>query len=170
MKKIIMIAVLMSITFTFFAKDNEDIQYTTIEKKGMTFSWRINNDMMDIKLFAPAKGWISVGFDPKFKMKNADFIVCYISDGKIFVIDSYGTGSTSHKADKDIGGKNNVSNITGKEDDKGTSISFSIPINSKDKFDKKLKKGKHVVLLAYSSIDNLSAKHKMRTSLEIEIK
>jgi len=170
MKKIIFTVLFIFITFTFLPGEKKEIPYSTIEEKGITFSWRINGEMLDIKLSAPTNGWISVGFDPKFKMKEADFIIGLVKDGKTTVIDSYGTGPTSHKPDINIGGKDNITNIEGKENKELTELSFSIPLNSKDRFDKKLKKGNHILLLAYSSLDDLAAKHKVRTALKWNLK
>ena len=136
----------------------------------MTFSYRITDNTMDIKLTAPTKGWVSVGFNPEFKMRGADYIIGAVVDGKVIVEDHYGTGPFSMKNDIDLGGEFNVYNINGKEEDNTTTIEFSISLDSGDKYDSVISKGKTKVLLAYAKTDNFKKKHNKRSTIEVDFK
>ena len=129
----------------------------------------MNGEYLDIKISAECKGWIAIGIDPESAMKGADFILGYVKDGKVYTSDEYGISRTSHKSDKSLGGNDDIKNATGKEDNGVTEISFSIPLNSKDKYDGKISKGSHEILLACSNSDNFTSKHFKKTKLEIEI-
>jgi len=166
------LCVYLLLVFTAFFLHSQDANggYTTVEKNGIKFSWKINNNMLDCKVSAPATGWVSVGIDPVSMMAKADIIIGYVKDGKVFIQDGYGTGSVSHKADVDLGGEDNIVNSAGTEKDGITEIIFSIPLDSNDKYDNKITKGKHKIILAYSAKDDFKSKHISRTSVEIEIK
>ena len=168
-KLLFCIAISLFSVFVVFASDTE-LPYSSIEKKGIVFSWRINGDFLDIIISAPCKGWISVGIEPNVKMKDADIIIGYIKKGKVFIVDNYGTGPVFHKPDTSLGGEDNIQNKAGKEEKRKTEISFSIPLDSGDAYDKIITKGKHVIILACSDADNFTSKHKIRTKIEIEIK
>lgn len=169
----IKIAFLILVTFTLFMygenKDDKANPYITVEAKNMKFSYRVNGELLDCILEAPATGWISVGFDAEVKMKGANYIIGCIKKGKVEIFDHYGTSEYSHKSDASLGGKDNITNKNGKETKKNSTISFSIPLDSKDSFDKPIKKGKQIILLAYSNSDNIRSKHSFRTATEIEI-
>ena len=116
-KLLFCIAISLFSVFVVFASDTE-LPYSSIEKKGIVFSWRINGDFLDIIISAPCKGWISVGIDPTVKMKDADIIIGYIKKGKVFIVDNYGTGPVFHKPDTSLGGEDNIQNKAGKEGSK----------------------------------------------------
>ncbi|OHD17314.1 MAG: hypothetical protein A2086_05335 [Spirochaetes bacterium GWD1_27_9] len=146
------------------------LDYNVVEKNGIKLSWKINKDFIDIKIEAPTRGWISVGFDPTQKMKDANFIIACVKDGKVLARDDFGNNYVTHKSDVELGGTDDIKNLTGKETDNSTEIYFSIPIDSGDKFDTKLTKGKHKIILAYSASDDFKYKHTNYTKIEIEIK
>lgn len=165
--KLIIIFLIFYSFVMFFAYSQADFQ--TIEKEGMTFSWRINNNMLDIKMKAPTKGWLSVGIDPSKKMKDADYILGCFVDGSANFQDAYGSGNLSHKPDTSLGGTEDIKNKSAKEDGNSTEISFSLSLNPSDKYDKTITKGKHIILLAYSDKDDFKKKHKKWIKIEITI-
>jgi hypothetical protein len=168
MKLKIIFIFLIFYSFVMFSADNEPA-FQTIEKEGITFSWRVNNNMLDIKMKAPTKGWLSVGIDPSKKMKDADYILGCFVDGNAKFQDSYGSGNLSHKPDISLGGTDDIKNKSAKEDGNSTEISFSLSLNSNDKYDKIITKGKHIILLAYSDKDDFKKKHKKWVKIEITI-
>lgn len=160
--------ILFFCSFVLFSTYSQS-DYQTIEKEGMTFSWRINNNMLDIKMKAPTKGWISVGIDPSKKMKDADYILGCFVDGSANFQDNYGSGNLSHKPDISLGGTDDIKNKSAKEDGDTTEIGFSLSLNPIDKYDKVITKGKHIILLAYSDKDDFKKKHKKWIKIEITI-
>jgi len=150
----------------------ENIQYTNkIDVKNMSFSWKIDGDQIHIKLVAKTKGWVGVGFNPSKLMKDANFILGYVKNGKPAITDHFGTGERMHQSDKKTGGKNNISNIFGKEENGKTEIGFTIPLNSGDSNDQEIRVNQDTrILLAYGAgRDSFRALHKFRTKLSVNL-
>jgi hypothetical protein len=158
------------LTVSLFAADSSANAYTVVQKDGFTLSWKINGDLLDVKISAPVTGWVAIGIDPGNGMKDADFIIGYVDAGKAMASDEYGTGAISHKPDTSLGGKDNITNLSGTEKDNTTELSFSIPLDSGDKYDKKITKGTHKIILGCSNSDNFTSKHVKFSKLDIEIK
>lgn len=135
-----------------------------MEAKGTTFAWKIDGDTLHAKVSAKTKGWVAVGFNPSSKMKDANYILGYIKDGEVEVVDHFGDKATGHSADEKLGGTSDVTVVGGSEEGGVTTIEFSIPMNSPDKYDSVLSKdGDTVVLLAYGpDRDSFKPRHKSR--------
>jgi len=138
----------------------------------MRFLWRLRGDSIDIKLAAPTRGWVAVGFNPETgrTMKGANLIIGLVRDGKAEAVDDYGTMKDKHKDDDRIGGQTNVSNVSGSEEDGKTEVEFTIPLNSGDAKDTPLSpEGENTVLLAYGKSDRLVLKHNFRAILKLDL-
>lgn len=135
--------------------------YKEVTQIGMTVKWKAEATSLDIIVHAPAKGWIAVGFDPETLMKGSDIVVGYVDSGaQTTIVDHYADQLTGHKADADLGGTNDVTVISGEETEAGTTLHFSIPLNSGDKFDKVLAAGTtHKMMLAYGTTDDFTSPH-----------
>jgi len=107
-----------------------------IEAGKLTFQWKTDAENIHIKLSAKTTGWVGVGFNPSKEMKDANIILGYVKKGKVKVTDHFGTTKRQHKADKKLGGKKDITNINGKEENGITEISFTIPLDSGDAKDK----------------------------------
>jgi hypothetical protein len=149
-----------------------DIQYTNkIDVKEMSFQWKIDGDRIHIKLVAKTTGWVGIGFNPSKFMKDANFILGYVKDGKPALTDHFGTGERKHEGDKKLGGKSNISNIFGKEENGETEIGFTFPLNSKDPNDREIEVDQDtMILLAYGAgRDSFRSLHKFRTKLTVNL-
>lgn len=136
--------------------------------KDWAFSWVFKGDNIEFTMSAPTTGWIALGFNPSKRMKDADYILAYVDTGKIYISDEYGTGNTTHQSDISLGGKESVQAIAFVEEANKTTIIFSLPLNSGDKYDTVFKQGeKCKVLGAYSNSKNFKSKHRKRGSVEI---
>jgi hypothetical protein len=138
----------------------------------MHFLWTLGEDSIDIKLVAPTKGWVSVGFNPETgrTMKGANLIIGLVRAGKAEVVDHYGTMKDKHKDDDRIGGQTNVSNVTGSEEQGTTEVAFTIPLDSGDAKDGVVNRaGNNVVLLAYGKSDRIVLKHKFRAVVNLDL-
>jgi len=138
---------------------------------GVTFDWKITGPNIEIGLKAQTTGWVAVAFDPTSLMKGANFIIGYVKDGKPFVADHFGNQLTNHAADTSLGGQDNVTNVSGKEENGITEIRFTIPLSSGDQYDKPLGAGKHMVLLAHGDGDDHQTPHKpdARAKLNLDL-
>jgi hypothetical protein len=151
----------------------EEVQYThEVVLKGVSFHWKTTDDLLHIKLIAETTGWVGIGFNPTKHMLNADFIIGYVKNGKVKVVDHYGISERRHKNDSKLGGENHVTDISGKEENDTTEIRFAIPLDSGDSNDKPLSlNSETIVLLAYGAgRDSFKSRHKFRTTLRVNLK
>lgn len=153
-KYIIFFAIILYIFLPLSAQEGSE----TVS--GITFSWEVKGEFMDITLSAPTKGWVSVGFNPSSVMKDADFYIGYVKGGEVFIRDDYGRGRTSHVDDERLGGTADVEVLGGEETPEGTTLRFRIPLNSGDEFDHAFVSGREIpVIFAYARSDNFTGIH-----------
>lgn len=123
-----------------------DTHSLNVEDK-MEISWTMGEDTFEVEVSAKTTGWISIGFDPSYKMKGANIIIGYIKDGEIVMRDDYGTGPFQHASDESLGGTNDITDISGTEENGTTTLSFSIPNKSDDKYDNPFVHGNSCTLI-----------------------
>ena len=146
-------------------------KFNSLTSGGIVLKWRINGNNLDVVVSAETTGWVAVGFDPTRRMKDANIIIGYVKEGKVFIRDDFGVATTFHRSDASLNGKDNVLNTSGIESKGVTTLKFSIPLDSGDRFDRKLEKGKsYTVLLAYGKEDSFSAYHAYRAKAEITLR
>ena len=142
--------------------------YQEISVSGIRLQWKVVNDSLEVILSAPTAGWVAVGFDPTSIMKDANFVIGYVSSGVVTIRDDYGDSVTSHRADTSDGGTDDVSDASGTESGGTTELSFTIPLDSGDSHDRPLTPGQtHKVLLAYSNTEDLTQKHTVRAKVSV---
>ena len=143
----------------------------SISAEKMTFDWSVEGDKLAIKLSAPTKGWVAVGFNPSKKMKDANIIIGYVKKGKVKIVDHFGTAATQHKGDKKIGGAENVTVVGGSEEGDVTTIEFTIPLDSGDAKDSAIDPNADTtVILAYGTDrDSFRMKHKFNNSIVVNL-
>ncbi len=100
----------------------------TLDVEKMKFSWSVDGEKLLVKLSAPTKGWLGIGFNPSSVMKDADLILGYVKDGQVTLSDDFGTSATKHVPDDKAGGHSDVTVIGGTEEGNTTTIEFSIPL------------------------------------------
>lgn len=138
-----------------------------LDNGNFSFEWQINGENLDVKLTAKTEGWVSVGFNPTDMMKDANILIGYVKDGQAVVEDHYGNSAVKHKKDK----TQNVSNVSGKEENGITELSFTIPLSSGDKEDYApiAKSGPTKVILAYGKSDSIKLKHTFVTTETLDL-
>jgi|GEM_PF-1495917 len=147
----------------------EEPTYKKLVQGDFTLEWLVEDEFVRFKLRAPTTGWVALGIAPSSMMKDADFIMGYVEDGKVAISDEYGNSPTAHKPDTDLGGTDNVMDKSGWENDGVTQISFKIALSSGDSYDKVLEPGKaYKVLFAYGNGDDFTSYHKKKASAKIE--
>jgi hypothetical protein len=143
-----------------------------ISADGITVNWLVSGDSIAFEVTAPTTGWVSIGFNPSRVMKDADFIIGYVENGKAVVRDQFGNGTFSHKSDTDMGGSDDILEFGGSESGGKTTLSFTIPIDSGDEYDTVLTPGQeHTVLIAYGpdGADNFTKKHSVRAKVKVTL-
>ncbi len=139
--------------------------------KKMSFSWKVVGDTLAVKMSAETEGWVGIGFNPSKKMKDANFVLGYVKKGEAKIIDEFGNGPTKHSSDKKLGGTVDAALVGGTEEGGITTIEFTMPLKSTDKYDPVIDvNGDTIVLLAYGpSRDSFKTKHKYRTALKVNL-
>jgi hypothetical protein len=134
------------------------------------FQWRTDEeDMLHVILSAPTRGWVSVGFAATNVHKDANIIIGFLKGGEVHIQDNFGTGMFTHASDTLLGGADDVANQAGTEADGVTTISFSIPLDSGDEFDRSLEAGGTCNLIfASGPTDDFTSIHRKAASMEIE--
>lgn len=129
----------------------------------MDLHWTIDEEFLYVGLVAPASGWVGFGLMPldpeKVTMKGADIVIGYVKDGELFIRDDYADSESSHKADTDLGGTDDILEKAGKESGGQTIIEFKRKLYTKDAFDVPVPV-RVEVFLAYSDADDLTTQHK----------
>jgi len=140
-----------------------------LEVENMQFSWTIEKDLIHVQLSAKTTGWVGIGFDPENDMQGANIIIGAVKDGTFKIEDHYGDRNRGHSNDVELGGKNDVINPFGTEKEGVTTISFTLPLNTGDKYDKPINpEGTSLVMLAYGAgKDSFKNRHPYRTVWEV---
>ncbi|MBU3914309.1 DOMON domain-containing protein [bacterium] len=163
---------ILIITCCLFPISAFSIEYDHgIKLKEMSFSWKIKNQLIFIKLTATTTGWVGIGLNPSERMRDANFILGFVKDGKAILSDAYGVSPREHIKDTSMNGKNNFADVSGKEQGNLTTIEFSIPMDSGDVADRKINvDGFTTVLLAFGKgSDDFHSRHRFRTSLKVNL-
>ncbi len=146
--------------------------YSATTVAGINIQWMVDGDMLRLRLAARTTGWLAVGFEPTKQMKDANIIVGYVADGKVFVRDDFGIANVRHAPDVEHGGRRNIFDVEGEEVDGVTTIRFAIPLDSGDPLDKVLKPGSTYKLIASrgpDGKDDFTTYHAERGSGEISL-
>lgn len=144
--------------------------YEMVEAEGIEFYWRVEGDNLYGIIQAPGTGWVAVGFDPENQMQGANILIGYVNEEGTVLRDDYGTTPVAHASDSSLGGTDDVIIKTGIDNGEMTKISFAIPLNSGDEFDKTLTPGEsYTLILAYGPSDDFTSYHTVRTIANIEL-
>lgn len=156
MKKMFLVTFSLFILFTLPA----DSGFKEIEESGFTLKWKVEGEQVRFIVSAETEGWIAVGFDPGIIMKDADMIVGYVKNGRVYLEDQFGSGMFSHRRDVDLGGSDDILEKSGDESAGVTRLEFLLPLNSGDRFDKVLRQGRRLsIIFAFSTSDDTGRKH-----------
>lgn len=144
----------------------------TVVADNWTVSWEFVGNEIEFTMEAPTTGWVSIGFNPSRVMKDAEYVLAYVKDGKTVVRQDFGTGMFSHKAVTELGWTQNIRVISGSEESGNTRIVFALPQNWGESYGTIFEKGKtYKVLVAYgpANADNFTSKHRKKDSLTITL-
>jgi hypothetical protein len=137
---------------------------------GMEVHWTIEGDFISFGLRAPARGWVAIGWDPAGPiMEGEDIILGYIRGKELFLQDYYANSSVTHANDVSLGGRDDVLESSGSEDETYTTIEFRRRLDTGDRFDRPITPGPHTVQLAYAPGDDFVTYHgEKRTVVTID--
>lgn len=167
-KAIVGMSLLLCGTVTILQAAQYDYE---VKDKKISFAWKVDGDKLAVKLAAETDGWVGIGFNPSKDMKDANFILGYVKDGETKIIDEFGDSESGHAPDDKLGGTTDVTLVGGTEAGGVTTVEFTMPLKSVDKYDSPMNvNGDTVVLLAYGSgRDSFKTKHTYRTALKVNL-
>jgi hypothetical protein len=131
-----------------------------VVQAGVTFEWSIDGQSLNGRMSAKTTGWVGVGFNATKDMQDAGFVIGAVKDGQAKAAVYVGTAPTAHSKAVE---QADISNIGGGEADGVTTISFTIPLVSKDPKIRPIAVDKDTkVLLAYGEEDSVKVRHASR--------
>lgn len=140
-----------------------------IQKNGMEVAWRIEAQTLRVRVSAPTKGWVLVGFNTKPGLDGAKLIFLRVraqAEGEVHRTD-FRYPAPYHKLRTSIGGSNYLRAIEGAQTEARTTVSAELPLDSGEALDIALKPGrKYHWILAYSTSDDFDHHSIMRTSVD----
>lgn len=144
--------------------------FKVIELDEFTFAWQVRDDSLDVRISAPTTGWVALGFEPSRAMRDADMRIGFVADGSVEVEDHFGVSAINHRADSDLGGTSDVSDIGGSEEDGRTTLTFTTPLDSGDRYDAALTPGEEVIVIyahGGDGVDDYTTKHVARGGFRV---
>jgi len=150
---------------------HKEVVYQDTLVRDFHFMWRIDDaGLLHVKIMTSTTGWVAVGFAPTSVMKDANLIIGYVKADTAYLSDEFGVALTAHSPDAKLGGTDDIKEKSGMESEGLTEIHFAIPLNSGDKFDKVLEKGKACkIIMAAGSEDNFATKHARVASMMLTL-
>ncbi len=134
---------------------------------GMTMSYQIVENNIEIVLQAPTTGWLGIGFNQENSIVKSDLYLLRVKDNEAEGLDMYVVTAGNPKEDHEIGGYFNLSAIEGKEVNGSTTLKFKLPIGSKDRYDFSHELGADFwLILAYSQLDDWDHHSMMRKHIK----
>jgi hypothetical protein len=132
--------------------------------------WDSDDQYVYIGLRARTDGFVAVGIQPGSRMKDADMIFGFVSNGEATVFDMFSTGDFGpHPPDTELGGTDDILDFGGSEEDGFTTIEFQRALDTGDEYDLPLSKGTHQIIWSYGQNDSVSMKHSTRGYGEIQL-
>lgn len=152
--------------------DSSNAPFKSASHEGYELRWRVLGENLEVSVSYATTGWVAVGFDPTRMMRDANIIIGYVADGEAVITDQYGNSTITHRPDTDLGGSDDLTSASGTEEDGVTTLSFVMPLDSGDEYDRALEPGEtYTVILAHGAdgVDDMETYHEGRASMEITL-
>ena len=139
----------------------------------LIFSWKIDSTSKKItfNIDAETTGWVGLGFSPDGTMKNADMIMCYMSNSTPNCSDRYSKGHGVPQLDTVLNekSKDDVEKVSGELKNNRSIYSFNRDLDTNDNMDYQIKEGEEInVIFCYrkdGSPDNEKGVFNMHTKI-----
>lgn len=162
--------IISAIVILLFSKCYSQTKMKTITKNGMTINWEFKDNRIYFEMSAPTDGWVAIGFNNSENTTGNYLIMGKVENGKETVEEHYTISPGNYQSFNKLKINTSVENIEGSETAKKTTIKFSLPIISSNKYAKDLKeKSDYILLIAYSQEDDFQHHSIMRTSSKITL-
>lgn len=145
-------------------------QTNSIRKNGMEVTWAYENNRVQFEMKAPTTGWIAIGFNEAGQLKNTYLIMGRVANNLVKVKEHFIVEPGDYRSIETFGAPVLVDAIEGLENEEGTVIRFSLPIEAIDAYRKSLEPGTHYsLLMAFSLEDDFQHHSVMRTQTTIQL-
>ncbi|WP_339815687.1 DOMON domain-containing protein [uncultured Imperialibacter sp.] len=142
----------------------------TVRRKGMEVSWTHRNNRVHFEMKAPTIGWVAIGFNEGDQLKNTYLIMGRVANNLATVKEHFVVEPGDYRPIETFGAPVLVDAIEGMENEEGTVIRFSLPVEAIDAYCKNLEPGTHYTLLmAFSLEDDFQHHSVMRTQTTIQL-
>jgi hypothetical protein len=132
--------------------------------------WSSDEQYIYVGIKARTGGFVSVGFQPGSRMKNADIVFGFVKDGEVAIYDMFSTGNFGpHPPDTELGGTFDIVDFGGTEEGGFTSIEFKRALVTGDQYDNPLSSGLNKIIWSYGGSDSITLRHTSRGYGEIDI-
>ena len=124
--------------------------------------WRIEADHIYMAIRAKTTGWVSIGFDPSVRMKDADMLIGWVTkSGTAGLLDCYSTGDYGpHPPDTSLGGTDDIIRYEGSESGGSTTIEFKRLLRTGDRYDTNMElDGPMEIIWAVGDDDDYTSGH-----------
>jgi DOMON domain len=170
MKLYFQIALLAAFFFSAHCKAQTVQKMNQITQNGMTITWQIEPDRLMLRMTAPTDGWVAIGFNDREGLAGTNLIMGCVKNGKAEVSDRHILAPGDHRSINELGGASAVELIGGTEVDGTTTLDFSLPLRSPDRWHHDLSTGKtYHLLMAFSRDDDFAHHSMMRIATEISL-
>ncbi len=132
-----------------------------LKNKDFLLEAELKKEHLILNISAKTTGWLAIVIDAGKGMKGGNVLVGWVDDalGIAMGNDCYGSSVSRFKNDMLLGGEENMLILSGAQDKERTKISFSLPLDSGDKYDKALARGESYSIRLYGAkTDNLKDK------------
>jgi DOMON domain. len=133
----------------------------TFDNGNYQLFWTIFDDRIYVGLQGKTTGWVGIGLKPTQMMKDADIILAGIADEEVYWVDSFSTGNFGpHPADTELGGTDDIVNLSVTEEEGVTIVEFERALDTGDAYDAVLSPGDEVSFIrAMATDDDPAFKH-----------
>lgn len=159
---------LLAICFAIVTVQNDG--WKMVERNGMIFEWMIEGANLRGKMLAPTTGWVAIGLNTHSSLKGTNLIIGAVEQEFYRIDDRYIVAPGNHKSMIQMGVEDQIILKNGREWQGTTTIEFTIPLQSKDKYHFQLNEGsEYHLLMAFSAEDDFDHHSMMRTSTKIKL-
>ncbi|PCE66630.1 DOMON domain-containing protein [Sediminicola luteus] len=145
-------------------------QPKSVQVKNMTVHWSHETERVNFVIQAPTQGWVAIGFNEKPGLSGTYLLMGRINGHKVEIVEHFTLRPGDYRPLTTFGAPISVSETAGHENEKLSTVRFSLPHQPKSPYQKNLKPGKsYHLLLAYSQEDDFKHHSIMRTSIQITL-
>ncbi|MEM1339918.1 MAG: DOMON domain-containing protein [Bacteroidota bacterium] len=135
----------------------------SITIQGMSFTYRVDQDLLHCTVEAATKGWVGVGFNAKNSIVGSDLYLFQVVNNKATGVDLYVKGVGNPVKDVALGGQSSFKILNATEVGNTTTVEFTVPLHSKDPYDFVHKmEEEYWIILAYSVADDFGHHSRLR--------